>query len=198
MLDVEQDIYLTPSDVLEYLFCPRFIFYERVMLIPEHQELRFKVRKGREVHERKAIQNPVYLRRKLGVVEKKVDVWMASPGLRVRGRVDEVLFLDDGTAAPLDYKFAEWKSKIFLNHRVQSAIYGLLIQENFDKVVNRGYLVYVRSKNHLEEIRFGERDFNRAAQVLGEVLEIIQRGTFPKRTKWRVRCVDCCYKNICV
>ena len=46
-----EEIFVTVSDALEYLFCPRFIFFERCLMIPEHQEKRYKVMKGRELHE---------------------------------------------------------------------------------------------------------------------------------------------------
>lgn len=29
-----QEIFVTVSDALEYLFCPRFIFFERCLMIP--------------------------------------------------------------------------------------------------------------------------------------------------------------------
>jgi len=192
------DVYLTPSDVLEYLFCPRFIFYGWVLKIPQHEELRFKVQEGREVHEKKTYQNPEYLRKKLGVIRKQVDVRMSSKSLHLSGKVDEVLFFADGTAAPLDYKFAEWKGRVFVNHKIQNILYGMLIRESFGCEVNRGYFVYLRSKSHLEEIRHAENDRRRAVLVLNEILEIIQKEKYPKGTSWRARCVDCCYKNICL
>jgi CRISPR/Cas system-associated exonuclease Cas4 (RecB family) len=40
-----QEIFVTVSDALEYLFCPRFIFFERCLMIPEHQEKKYKVLK---------------------------------------------------------------------------------------------------------------------------------------------------------
>jgi len=46
-----QEIFVTVSDALEFLFCPRSIFFERCLMIPEHQEKRCKVLKGREQHE---------------------------------------------------------------------------------------------------------------------------------------------------
>src|SRR5665647_2713946 len=56
---------VTLTDVLEYTFCPRFIFYMRCLDIPQHEEKRFKVRKGREVHEARAMTNKRYLRHKI-------------------------------------------------------------------------------------------------------------------------------------
>src|ERR687891_9737 len=40
------DLLLTPSDVLEHLFCGRFTYFERHLLLPEFQERREKVRRG--------------------------------------------------------------------------------------------------------------------------------------------------------
>jgi len=44
---------------------------------------------GRKIHEKK--MNPEYLREKLGVTEKKIDVYLASPS-GIRGTVGEILF----------------------------------------------------------------------------------------------------------
>ena len=63
--EIEQEVFVTVSDALEYLFCPRFIFFERCLMIPEHQEKRFKVLKGRELHEVREKVNRDYLRKRL-------------------------------------------------------------------------------------------------------------------------------------
>jgi len=46
--------------------------------IPQYEESRFKVIKGREVHDEKRITNTEYLRKKLGVVKKEINVFIAS------------------------------------------------------------------------------------------------------------------------
>ncbi|MBT9146133.1 MAG: hypothetical protein DDT42_02015 [candidate division WS2 bacterium] len=40
--------------------------------------------------------------------------------------------------------------------------------------------------------------FDNAVEIVDNVLEIIQKGFYPKATKYKARCVDCCYRNICV
>ena len=89
---------LTPSHIIEYLFCPRFTYFEYVLSIPQYEEKFFKVMKGREMHELRAKQNIDYLRKKIGVTEKKIDQYLTNGWLR--GQVDEVLTLSDGTMAP--------------------------------------------------------------------------------------------------
>src|SRR5437763_11541311 len=153
------DVLLTPSDVLEHLFCGRFTYFERHLLLPEFQERREKVRRGRELHAVRETTNRAYLRKRLGVIDKRIDVSLASPRHHLRGRLDEVLFFADGTAGPLDYKFARDPGRVYPTLRLQSAIYALLIGANFGVPVRRGYLVYTRSRNRMVEVTYQPEEF---------------------------------------
>ena len=193
-----QEIFITVSDALEYLFCPRFIFFERCLMIPEHQEKRYKVLKGRELHEVREKVNRDYVRKKLNCTKKEISVYLTSHKYQVKGEVDEVLFLEDGTAAPLDYKYAMFKNTIYRTHKFQAALYGILIMEHFGVDVKRGFVCYTRSNNYVAEIDFRQKDYEKAKDIVREILMIIQRGYFPDGTKQKARCVDCTYRNICV
>ena len=93
---------LTVTHVLEHLYCPRFTYFEYVLAVPERQERRWKVQKGRDVHRWRQQVNAQYLRKKLGVVARRHEVPLYSASLGVRGVADEVLTLQDGSMAPLD------------------------------------------------------------------------------------------------
>lgn len=194
----QEEIFITPSDVIEYLFCPRFIYFMRCLDIPQHEDERYKVMKGREVHDEKAKINREYLRKKLGCVAKDISVYLTSSVLHLKGEVDEVLSFSDGTLAPLDYKFAEYKDWVFQTYKYQSSLYALLIMENYGMEVNRGYVCYLRSKNFIKEIPFRRVDFEKAKSLVREVLNIISKGYYPKKKGSLARCIDCCYRNICV
>jgi len=195
---MDMPVYITVSHVLEHLYCPRFTYFEYVLALPERQERRALVLKGRQVHEEREQINPHYLRKKLGAVERQIHVEMASRTLRLKGIVDEVLTLDDGTMAPFDYKFAEDPGHVYLNLAVQSALYGLLVQETFGRAVTRGFLCYTRSNHKVQEIPLGEEEYGEARRNVEEVFVVIQSGVFPPATRWKGRCGDCCYRNICV
>ncbi len=194
----EQEIFITVSDALEYLFCPRFIFFMHCLSIAQREERRYKVLKGRELHESREKVNRDYVRKKLNCVRKEISVYLTSQRYHLKGEVDEVLFLEDGTAAPMDYKYAEWKNTVYRTHKYQAALYGLLIMEHYGVDVKRGFVCYTRSNNHVEEINFREKDYDEARQIVCEILMIIQRGYYPEGTKQKVRCVDCTYRNICI
>jgi CRISPR-associated exonuclease Cas4 len=196
-MSTESETIITISDVLEYLFCPRFIYYMHCLDIPQYQELRFKVMEGRKVHEEKMITNPEYLRKKLGVVKKEINVFIASKQHHIKGIVDEVLFLDDGTAAPFEYKFAEFKDTIFQTYKFQLVLHAIMIRENYHIDVKRGFLCFTRSNNHIETVEFSDADFERGLEIIHEILEIIDKGFYPNKGKYKNKCIDCCYATIC-
>ncbi len=192
-----RDALLTASDVLEHLFCGRFTYFERHLGLPEFQERREKVRRGRALHRVREATNRAYLRKRLGVVDKMIDVDLASPRLHLRGRIDEVLFFEDGAAGPLDYKFARDPGRVHATLRIQSVIYALLIRENFGVPVRRGHLVYTRSGHRAVPVDYQADDFRTVGRVVRRILDVASRGTLPKRAP-AGRCVDCCYRRICV
>lgn len=196
--DTEATPMITPSEVIEYIYCPRFIYFMRVLEISQHEDRRYKVLKGREVHKRRTLENREYLRKKIGATGKSLNVYLASPSLKVRGIVDEVLTLDDGSLAPLDYKYTPYRETAFLTHRIQIALYGLLVRSAYKSPVYRGYLAYVREGSKIIEVAIDEGIEREAVGIVDKIFEIIETCNLPKRTESRVRCRDCCYKNICV
>lgn len=196
--DTEQTPMITTSDVVEHLFCPRFTYFMSCLKIPQNEDLRYLVLKGREIHENRAKENRDYLRKKIACIKKEINVYLASPRIRVRGVVDEVLTLADGTMAPLDYKYTEYREYLFRTHKYQSVIYALLIQETYQKPVVRGYICYVRDCALLKEVLYKPDDFAYILGVIDEIFQLVQKGYYPAKTKFPNRCVDCCYKNICV
>lgn len=191
-------ISITITHVLEYLYCPRFTYFEYVLSVPERQERRWKVRRGREVHLERSKINKSYLRRKLRVSERLFDVPLASQSRNIRGIADEVLTFEDGTMGPFDYKFAKSPKKPYRNQVIQSVLYGLLIEEQFGCQVNRGYVCYTRDNHKVVEISFNDRLKKQALETVADVISTIQQGFLPKATRYASRCMDCCYRNICI
>jgi CRISPR-associated exonuclease Cas4 len=188
-------IQLTPSLLIEHLYCPRYTFYEQVAKVPQYEEKYYKVQRGRELHDRKLEDAKSYLRRKIGVVDKWVDQYMTNE--YIRGRLDEVLLLTDGTMAPLDYKFAEYEDKVHVTYEIQLYCYAWLIESNFKKEVNRGYLVYTRSKNKLVEVPIPPDAKAMVRTAADEIAYIIEKQRFPKATRQKKKCETCTFRNFC-
>lgn len=187
---------LTPSHIIQHLYCPRFTYFEHVLRVPQFEEKNYKVIRGRNLHDEKLEQNKNYLRKRLGVVARQDDQYLTNELLR--GRVDEVLELADGTMAPLDYKFAEYDEVVYSTYKTQIFCYAWLIEENFQKSVTRGYLVYTRSQNKVVEVPVAEEDKETVKRAARDILQVIDSNMFPKATRYKERCVHCTYRNICV
>lgn len=187
---------VTASDMLEYLYCPRYTYFEHVLGISQNEDKRFKVQKGREIHEDVRKVNPDYLRKKIGQVGKESDVYLSSKD-GMKGIVDEILFLNDGTAAPLDYKYAQYEERLYKTYKYQLVFYSKMIKENYNVDVLRGFLIYTRSQNKLIEVEITPADFIELDEILKNIKLIIQGCNYPNATKITRKCDDCCYKNIC-
>lgn len=187
---------LTPSHIIEYLYCPRFTYFEYVLAIPQCEERKYKVTRGRDIHDQKLEQNKEYLRKRIGAVDRRNDQYLTIDALR--GKIDEVLTLEDGTMVPLDYKFAVYDDVVYETYKTQLFCYAWLIEENFGRVVNKGFLVYTRSNNKLVEVPIQAVDKQLVKECVREIEIIIDSNFFPKATKYKQRCVDCTYRNICI
>jgi CRISPR-associated exonuclease Cas4 len=187
---------LTPSHIIQHLYCPRFTYFEWVLRIPQNEEKFSKVLRGRNLHDERLERNKGYLRKRLGVITRHDDQFLTNDFLR--GRVDEVLELGDGTMAPLDYKFAEYKDKVYSTYRTQLYCYALLIQHNFGTPVTRGFIVYTRSNNKVVEIPTPPETLLEIRLTADEIKRVVEENHFPKATPIKKRCVNCTYRNVCV
>ena len=188
---------ITVSDLIEYQFCKRFTYFMHCLKINQREDKRYKVLKGREVHKQKEDRNKNYLRKKIGAVEKDASVYLSSKKYNFVGIIDEVLELENGSFAPFDYKFAEYKENLFTTHKYQSYLYAELIRDTYKKEVKKGYICYVRSNNLVKEIEYTEKEFIKVINTLEDINKIITTGYFPKATSSKAKCIDCCYRNIC-
>ena len=189
-------INLTPSHLIQHSYCPRFTYFEHVLKIPQNEEKYGKVMRGRQIHEQKLVRNKRYLRRRLGVTGRHDNQHLYMAGMR--GIIDEVLFLNDGTCAPLDYKFTKAKEKMNRTYRLQLTCYALLVEANFDRPVHRGFLVYVRSKHQVQTLPITKKERDNVRRLSEEVRSVITQNTFPKATKYKKQCLSCTYRNVCV
>ncbi|NHZ84454.1 MAG: CRISPR-associated protein Cas4 [Planctomycetia bacterium] len=189
---------ITPSEVMEYLYCPRFTYFLNVLRIDQYEDNRFKVQKGRRVHDDRMKHNKDYLRKKIPTIKKEMDIYLADPELGIRGIVDEVIWLKDGTLAPVDYKYTQFKDTVFGTHKYQLVLYAMLIEKTYNMDVKRGYISYIRGGSKTKEVEITTRLKEKVLSVVKEIMQIIRSEKLPQKTKYQIRCQDCTYKNICV
>jgi len=151
---------------------------------------------GRDIHEKKALQ-PVYLRRKIGVIKLERNVYLSNAELGVSGIIDDLLYFKGGKMCSLDYKFAFYKTR-FQTQFYQNVLYSLLIEKNYLTNVDFCYIVYVRDHNRLMQYPIAEEHKQLVLESVRDAQRIIGAGYFPKATRHRKSCPDCCFHNLCI
>lgn len=192
----ENEQYITPSEIVEFIYCSRFTYFMNNLGIKQHAEKRYKVKAGLEKHTDKKLQSVDNVRKKIHGISKEQEKFLISKKYKLKGMIDEIYHLKDGSYAPLDYKFAEYKDIDYTTHKIQMGLYCLMIEDVYNVKVNKFFLVYLRSNNLLKEIEFDYTLRERCIKAMTDYRQVLL-GYFPEGDNNENKCIDCCYKNIC-
>ena len=176
MSDAITKLKITPSELLEYHFCPRFIYFMNVIKIPQYEERRYLVQKGIMVHQDRQKRNKEYLWKKIGVVRRISDVYLESETYHLRGLVDEAVTLSGGSMAPVDYKYSEYREQAFRPHKTQILCYCMLVEEVYQKPVYNGYIFYIAGGSRHLSIPYNVVEKNSILRDIETILSIIYEG----------------------
>ncbi len=187
---------ISATTIIEHLYCPRYTYFENVLMIPQFEEKYFKVNKGREIHnniskikiDESNFNKPI---------EKRIFKHYISNDY-LCGELDEIIFWKDETLSPVEYKFTFYKEDIFNTYKTQLIVYAILLEDSYKKNVNTAYIVYLRSNNKIEKVDITDKDKKSIKKIVDEIFSIIVNNTFPKPTKNINKCINCTYNNICV
>jgi len=119
---------------------------------------------------------------------------MVSEKLSMSGSVDK-LIITGGEFIPCVIKtgkcpeYSVWKSD-----RVQLAAYAMLIEEEFETTVKRGFVEYIRTAE-FRESQIRKRDKALALQILKRVKRI-KGGVFPEKGE-NAPCDSCVFEEMC-
>ena len=97
-------------------------------------------------------------------------------------------------AYPIQAKYSFKPKMIYRGQRNQLLMEALLIEESLGYRVPFGFIKFLKS-GELVKVWLNEKE--RVIDLFVEIREIIEKERFPKPTRYRKRCVDCCYKAKC-
>ena len=130
----EFDYYITPSELIEFNYCKRFTYYMKCLNVPQFEENRFKVQKGKEIHSKKENENKQYLRKKLGVIDKKIKYGIKRfPGVFTKYRKEEYISINN-----LDKDIIDTVNNIILIKEYKEAVFmriDFILDNNCYKVM---------------------------------------------------------------
>lgn len=215
---VDAPLTLTVSDVKQYPYCPRIVYYSYLLPV-RARPTTYKMQEGALEHERIAELEERRSLRAYGLTEgqrpsrasgqRHFDVAVSSDRLALRGRLD--MIIETGAELiPVDFKNSE--DNIGLNHKYQLTAYALLVEEVFRpgpsrasgndsgqawrKPVRRGF-IYLIPQRRAVEVRITSNMRGWVHKALREIRAAIILEAVPPPTRMRYRCVDCEFRNLC-
>jgi len=185
---------LRVSDVKQYIYCPRIIYFYYVL--PIHRRITKKMEYGRLEHvEIKQLEK----RRKLkayGILEGTRDfqVYLQSSRLGLNGLLDMSITTPSGEVYPVEFKHSI--SKKGLHQKYQLTAYAMLLEEKYQKPIRYGFLYLIPSKTVVAlEITSSMREH--VKKTLSAIRNIIAGEKIPGYIRSKHRCTDCEFKNYC-
>lgn len=190
----ENEKYITPSEMLEFLYCNRFIYYMNVLGVPQNEEKRYNVTKGRDMH--KDREKHKYILKQTKATGSINEVSIECNEYRIRGKVDSILILTDFEYAPLDYKYSEYAGVVYDTYINQLVMYAVMIESVYSIEVTKGFILYCKNGHHLETVIIGDKEKRKMVSDIESCIKVMG-GIYPKTRVSSKKCEDCCYRNIC-
>lgn len=112
------------------------------------------------------------------------------------GKIDEILYLQDGTIIPLYYHNSKYTAREENQYKYLMAMFSMLIEENYNINSQKGYILFLNGHS-LKKFEYTKKDFEKIKQQISEILELIETERYPLEVEGGTKCRDCCYKKIC-
>jgi len=126
---------------------------------------------------------------------KIFNVHLSSEELGIRTVADSIMIdASKNEAYPIQAKYSFKPDKIFRTQKIQLMMEGLLIEKSLGYNAPFGFIKFLKSG---ELVKVDLNDKSEVIETVENVKEIIGTESFPKPTKYKNRCIDCCYRKMC-
>lgn len=186
-------IHLRVSDLKQFVYCPRVVFYNYVM--PVEKAATFKMEYGRIAEDTiDHLENRRKLRKYgLSIGEREFHKQLHSEKLGLSGKVD-LLIKTSETYYPVDFKYTT--SQPYKNHLYQILGYAIILEDMFNCPVDKGF-VYLIPKEDVVVFDLTNDLKIKVKNLLNEIRNMISSQQIPPPAELRNKCFDCEYRNFC-
>lgn len=205
-MDASKNQGISIFQVIDYIYCPRIIYYEEVLKIFANKKDDFKKEEEKRVEGKGSINRKwIWERLKLRKQDinnlsqwenKEFNKELYSGKYHFYGKIDEILYLRDETIVPLYYYNSKYTAREDNRYKYLMAMFSMLIEENYKISSQRGYILFLNGHS-LKKIEYTEKDFEKIKQQIAETLELIKTERYPLEVEGGTKCRDCYYKKIC-
>lgn len=187
--------FLTATDLMNYLYDPRIIYFVYVLKIP--QATTPKELKGREKYEEfksKSKRNKII--KELPYLPKIYGAYLASEKLGFATKLDCIAIdKEKSEAYPIQIKYGSRPKVLYRTQKFQIVMEAMLIEERLGYKVSYGFVKFLKSGDFVK-VWVTEKLKTELLQIFEEIERIIREEKLPKSTLHKKKRTDSCYKNI--
>lgn len=186
---------ITAADLMNYAYCPRIVYFTRVLKLPQTKSA--KQKKGlekdfsfkKDTNRNKIIKGKSYNPNLI----RKYNVSLETEEYATK--VDCLLINDEAREAyPMQLKYARKpRCGVYLTQKLQLMFEAMMIEKVLKYNVSFGYIKYELSG---DLVKISLENKQELYDVIDKVKEIIQKESYPSATKYNKRLVDNCYRRI--
>ncbi len=196
MLTPIETIPFRVSDLKQWVYCPRILYYYQCL--PDVRPVTYRMEAGIEAGRAEEGREERRSLRAYGLTrgEREFNVALASTQLGLRGEVDLVIDSDEAGAReliPVDYKHSRQAGPHF---KLQLAAYALLLEEARGIPVRRGFLYFIPLRR-AEAVPIDTRLRGQLTKTLEAMRAMLAREQMPAPTPHRRKCVACEFRRFC-
>ena len=190
---------LEVTDMKQYAYCPRIVFYR--YCLPDIRPITFKMEAGIAAHVDETEREGRRSLRPDGLTaaERTFDVWLQDDERGIRGRLDMAIALPDradpdAELIPVEYKLSERTPG--RHFKLQLAMYGLLLERLWERPVRRGF-IYLIPLRQAVEVRITSALRRQALDEATAIRTMIETEAMPEPPSNRRPCISCEFRRFC-
>jgi len=187
---------VTVFDIAQYFYCPRKVYYLRVLGVPAKPRRKMEVGREEQAREEERLteRRMIYGLNRRSVVEVLHRLYLENPEIGLAGQVDTVLRLTNGELIPVDCKYTD-TVRVYRGFKKQLVAYCLLLDHAFHVGTNRGLLYFVQQREALEVPVTGE-DKHFLRGDIESIRKILTHEAIPSMVT-RQKCAYCEVERYC-
>jgi len=188
--------YLNASDLTQYYYCKRKVYFLKVAGVQAITRRKMILGKEEQARESKRFleRKDLFCIPREDVLEVVPRKFLSSQRLRLKGTIDVLLLLRDGSVAPVEIKYTD-DAEVNLSRKKQLFAYMLLCEQALGQECSFGIL-YFPAQNRSVRLTATEGDKAAVIRDLEQIREMFKTESLPRRApEWK--CNYCEVKRYC-
>ncbi|OGP48940.1 MAG: CRISPR-associated protein Cas4 [Deltaproteobacteria bacterium GWF2_42_12] len=186
-------IHLRVSDLKQFVYCQRVVFYNYVM--PVEKKATFKMEYGKIAEDKiDRLENRRKLKEYgLSSGTREFHKQLYSERYALSGKVDLLIKTKD-SYYPVDFKYTT--SQPHKNHLYQLLGYAIILEDVYNRNVDKGF-VYLIPKEDAVVFDLTGKVKEETKNLLDDIRKMIHCQQIPPPVNSPAKCLDCEYRNFC-